>query len=103
MEMRLPESGSAIASIVAGLGRTTMDGTGVTVAAVTEAQLVDALEAMARGDIEYVILEDGDTFVQAAGDGAGPYALQFSPVPGDGLQEVRGGVDGTMMRAVLLA
>jgi hypothetical protein len=103
MLMRLPESGSVIGSIAGGLGRTTMDGTGIAVDAVTEPQLGDALDAMARGDIEYVILEDGDAFVQAAGDGAGPYALQLSPGSGDGLQEVRGGVGGETMRGVLLA
>ena len=92
--MRLPDSGSLIGSIVNGLGHTTADGTGVAVDGVTEAQLVDALDAMTRGEIEYVILEEGDEFLQAAGDGAGPYALQFSPASGDGLEEVRGGVDG---------
>ena len=55
---------------------------------------MDALDAMTRGEIEYVILEEGDEFLQAAGDGAGPYALQFSPASGDGLEEVGGGVDG---------
>jgi hypothetical protein len=103
MQMRLPDSGSLIGSIVNGLGHTTADGTGVAVDGVTEAQLVDALEAMTRGEIEYVILEEGDEFVQAAGDGAGPYALQFSPASGDGLEEVPGGVDASTVRATLLA
>ncbi len=103
MHMRLPESGSLIASVAAGLGHATADGTGIAVDAVTEPQLVEALDALVRGDIEYVIVEDGDAFLQAAGEGAGPYALQFSPASGDGMVEVPGGVDGTSMRVALLA
>jgi hypothetical protein len=103
MRMRLPDSGSLIGSILNGLGHTTADGSGVAVDGVTEAQLVDALGAMTRGEIEYVILEEGAAFVQAAGDGGGPYALQSSLVSGDGLEEVRGGVDGPTVRAALLA
>jgi hypothetical protein len=103
MQMRLPESGSLLGSIVSGLGHTTADGTGVTVDGVTEAQLVDAVAAMSRGDIEYVVLEDGAEFVQAAGDGAGPYALQFSPASGGGLEEAAGGVDASTVRSALLA
>ena len=82
MFMRLPDSGSLLGSIVNGLGHTVADGNGIAIDAVTEAQLGEALTAMASGDLEYVILEDGDAFVQAAGDGAGPYALQFSPAVG---------------------
>ncbi len=103
MFMRLPESGSLIGSIVTGLGRTVVDGNGIAVDAVTEAQLVEALVAMAAGELEYVILEDGDEFLQAAGDGGGPYALQFNPASGDGLLEVQGGVSDAAMRTALLA
>ena len=102
MDMRLPESGSLLESILSGLGRTTNDGEGLAVPAVTEAQLVEAVTAMTRGDIEYVILEDGEAFLQAAGEGAGPYALQFSPASGD-MTGVPGGVDEPTLRAVLVA
>ena len=88
MHMRLPESGSLIASVAAGLGHATADGTGIAVDAVTEPQLVEALDALVRGDIEYVIVEDGDAFLQAAGEGAGRYTLQYSPASGDGMVEV---------------
>lgn len=103
MLMRLPESGSLIAAIVSGLGRTVADGDGLAVEAVTEAQLVEALAALVAGELEYVILEDGEAFLQAAGEGAGPYALQFNPASGDGLQEVPGGVGEAAMRTALLA
>jgi len=103
MQMRLPEAGSPIAVLVNGLGRTIADGSGIAVEGVTEAQLGEGLAALARGEIEYVILESGGEFVQAAGEGAGPYALQFNPAPGDGLLEVPGGVGEAAMRAALLA
>jgi hypothetical protein len=103
MDMRLPESGSLLGSILSGLGRSANDGEGLAVPAVTEAQLVEAVTAMARGDVEYVILEQGEAFLQAAGEGAGPYALQFSPGPDGAMTEVPGGVDEPTMRAVLAA
>ena len=103
MLMRVPESGSLLATLVHGLGRTIADGEGLAIEGVAEAQLVEALSALSRGEIEYVILEGGDEFVQAAGEGAGPYALQFNPAGGDGLQDVPGGVSEAAMREALLA
>ena len=103
MDMRLPDSGSLLGTILGGLGRTTNDGEGVAVPAVTEAQLVEAVTAMTRGDIEYVILEDGEAFLQAAGEGTGPYALQFSSGGDAAMTEVPGGVDEPTLRAVLEA
>jgi hypothetical protein len=101
--MRLPDSGSILGSILDGLGRLPTDGTGVSIAAVTEAQLMGAIDAMVRGDIEYVILEDDDEFLQAAGDGDGPYALQFSSASSGGLLEVAGGVNVATLRSVFAA
>jgi ribosomal protein L12E/L44/L45/RPP1/RPP2 len=103
MVMRLPDSGSVLGSIVSGLGRAVADGQGIAVDGVTEAQLDAALAALSGGDLEYVILEDGEAFVQAAGEGAGPYALQYSPASGDGMEEVRGGVADAAMRDALRA
>jgi hypothetical protein len=103
MLMRLPESGSLLSTLTSGLGRTIADGEGVTVDGVAEAELATALSALSRGEIEYVILEDGEAFVQAAGEGVGPYALQFNPAGGDGLREVPGGVSEAAMRDALLA
>jgi hypothetical protein len=103
MQMRLPESGSPLASVLSGLGHAVTDGEGIAVEQVSEAQLVEAVAAMVAGDIEYLILEDGEAFLQAAGGGAGTFALQFSPGGGDGLREVPGGVTEAAMRTVLLA
>jgi hypothetical protein len=103
MLMRLPDSGSLLGSIASGLGHAIADGTGVAIEPVTEAQLGEAVTAMASGELEYVILEDGEAFLQAAGEGAGPYALQFSPASGDGMEEARGGATEAAMRAALQA
>lgn len=44
----------------------------------SEDQLTDALTAMERGEIEYVILQDGDHFLQAAGDAKTSYSLEYN-------------------------
>ena len=41
-------------------------------------QLDEALSALTRGDVEYLILEEGDCFLQVAGEGDGPYQVQRS-------------------------
>jgi hypothetical protein len=98
MNLRLPESG-LLESLLNGLGEAHGGG----VDSVTTAQLIEAMAAMERGDIEYVILENGDEFLQAAGIGEGPYALEFSPSSGGAMEEARGGVDARTARAVFLA
>jgi hypothetical protein len=102
MTLRLPESGSIVESLLSNLGRTPMTGGGPAMESVTEADLLEAIAAMERGDIEYVILEEGDTFLQAAGAGDGPYALEWKPGPGGDMFEVSGGADLPTIRRVLL-
>jgi hypothetical protein len=102
MTLRIPGSGTFLESWLNGVGHLPGAGDDHAVEAVTYEQLVSAVEAMERGDIEYVILENGDEFIQAAGAGSGRFAMQFSPVSGD-MEEVRGGVEATTMRGVLLA
>ena len=73
MNLRLPPSGSLLESLLNHLGTAPNDPSGdLTLEGVTEAHLVDALDALERGDVEYAILEHGDEFLQAAGtdDGA---------------------------------
>jgi len=102
MIMRIPGSGTILEALLSGLGRTTASGDDHAVDRVNDEQVVAAFDAMARGDIEYVILESGDEFLQAAGEGAGPFALQFQASSGV-MQEVRGGVDAATARVALLA
>jgi hypothetical protein len=81
-----------------------MDGAGdTTLEDVSELELIAALDSMARGNIEYVIIENGDEFLQTAGEGAGPYAIELRSDSGDHMLHVPGGVDVETMRAVLLA
>jgi hypothetical protein len=102
MDLRVPDSGSLLGSLLSGLGRSLEEGGDLALPGVTAPQLDEAIAAMVRGDIEYLILEDRGSFLQAAGDSDGPYALQVDP--GDGvLLEVPGGVNATEMRDVLLA
>jgi hypothetical protein len=72
-----------------------------TVRGATEAQIAEAIDAMTRGHLEYVILEEAGRFVQAAGEGTGPYALQYFPGGSESMIEVPGGVDAETMRTVL--
>lgn len=43
-----------------------------------ESKLTDALAALERGDIEYVILTDDARFMQAAGDARSGYVLEYN-------------------------
>jgi hypothetical protein len=103
MRLRLPESGSILESLLNHLGHTTGTPAGPVVEATDEAQVERALDALERGDIEFVILEDDDAFLQAAGSGDGPYALQFSPDSSGRLLEAPGGVDRQTMRRSMMA
>jgi hypothetical protein len=100
--MRIPGSGSILESVLNGFGTDAVGGDDAAVDAVNDVQLLHAIDAMSQGDIEYVIIENGNEFVQAAGAGDGPFALEFSPASG-AMQEVRGGVDVDTVRVVLLA
>jgi hypothetical protein len=102
--MRLPESASFVGSLLGSLGRAVSAHTDTTdVEGVTEAELSEALDAMARGDIEYVILETGSAFLQAAGSGDGPYQVQFQPDEREALVDLTGVLDWPRVRQVLLA
>ena len=68
MNLRLPASGSLLESIIARPGASPMDGAGdTTLEDVSERELAAALDSMERGDIEYVIVVNGDEFLQTAG------------------------------------
>lgn len=45
---------------------------------VTAQQVTDALASLGRGDIEFVILSDGNRFMQAAGDTRSGYTLEYN-------------------------
>ena len=103
MNLRLPVSGSVLESLPNRPGASPTDmADSTTLENVTEAEVVQAVDEMPRGHIEYVILEDGAKFLQAAGEGAGPYALQYSPGADGAMIEVPGGVDADTMRKVPL-
>ena len=102
MDLRLPSSGLLIESFLDGLGREATDlAGGTTLSNLSGPQLDQALDALEHAHIEYVILEHGEAFLQAAGDGDGPYQVQFSSGPAGPIMEIRGGVSAATMRSIL--
>jgi len=102
MDLRLPGSGLMLEVLLDNLGTTAVDPTGASgVSSVSQEQLDRAIAALERGEIEYIILEDGEAFLQAAGEGAGPYAVQFNPGAGEDLIEISAGADVNTMRETL--
>lgn len=70
----------------------------------TQDQLRGALDAMARGHLEFVTLEaDDGRFVQAAGQGGGPYELQRCDGDPDGMVRAAGSPDSTCVATVMSA
>ena len=53
------------------------------------------LASLWQGEIEYLIVEEGPVYVQIAGDGDGPYMLQYCPGDDVPMWQVEPGVDGT--------
>lgn len=100
MDMKLPDSGSWLDALFSDTTSAHL-GDAFVMRDVSEADLVAAIESMVRGDIEFVILEDGDAFIQAAGQDDGPYQLNFKPANDDQLYEVAGGVSGDAMKSGL--
>ena len=103
MMMRLPEGSSWVEALFSSTSAPSAGTSGNTIDEVNEAQLIDALEAMARADIEYVILEHGEAFLQSAGDADGPYQLEFRAASHEPIVAVSGGVDRAGVRQVMLA
>ena len=102
MNLRLPESGSLAESLLNSLGRTVANAApGSTVGDVTATQLSSALDALARGDIEFVVLENGDDFLQAAG--GAPFMLQHNDGQTKMMSAAVGGVDERTLRAAFSA
>lgn len=78
----------------------TYDGTGGGVKAnATEDDLIDALAAMERGDLEYVILEDNASkmFMQAAGEARSGYDLEYNNGVDDSMFRAQGKISGAQV------
>lgn len=69
----------------------------------TEDDLIYALAALERGDIEYVGLEDDTSkmFMQTAGDGANGYILECNNGQDDSMMRAPGTLSGTQIIAAL--
>lgn len=103
MDMKLPDSGSWLDDLFGDVTSAHL-GDAFVMQGVNEADLNAAIEAMVRGDIEFVILEDsvhGDGFLQAAGQGDGPYQLNYKAANDETLYEVTGGVSVDRVKSAL--
>ena len=102
MRLRVPDSGSLVDALIGSLGDPSHAVSGdLGIDDASPEQLNDALDALVRGDIEYVMLEDGDDFLQVAGEGDGPYQVEVSQQ--ERLREIPGGMDAPSMRALVAA
>jgi hypothetical protein len=83
MELRLPGGGSFLDAFTT--ASESVDGSGhQVVASPSAADLDEALEGLQHGHVEFVILDDGGSFLQVAGEGDGPYQLEWWPAGSDG-------------------
>ncbi len=64
-----------------------------------EDDLIDALAALERGDIEFVILQDNASkiFMQAAGDARSGYGLQYNNGADDSMFQAQGKMSGAQI------
>jgi hypothetical protein len=68
------------------------------------AEVDQALDALRDGHVEYVILEvSDDHFLQAAGDGDGPYVLQRCAGDAGAMASAPGGADADTVRRAMHA
>lgn len=82
-----------------------LDSSNVAYPNATEEQLIEALAALERGDIEFVIVQDDRTprFIQTSGGPAEGYYLQYSEGQDDSMFEVQGTLSGADVTAALAA
>lgn len=76
MEIQIPESGNLLDSLLSVNDIT--DPSSPVIPDATEDKLIPVLDAMESGDIEYVILNDGNKFLQAAADARSGYLLEYN-------------------------
>lgn len=62
-----------------------------------EAQLLEALAALERGEVEYVVLSDGARFMQAAGDARSGYVLEYNDGADDAMMHAQGKITGAQV------
>ncbi len=63
----------------------------------TENDLSEALAALERGEVEYVVLMDGARFMQAAGDARSGYVLEYNSDADDTLFRAQGEITGAQI------
>ena len=98
MQMRVPSGGSVFDALA---NTTPYDGNDTAIEGVTLEQLDQALTALHAGHIEYIVLADGEAFLQVAGEGEGPYQVEYNPGQvEDQIQSVSGASIATVAAAM---
>jgi hypothetical protein len=77
MELHLPD-GNAFIDMLLSTNTAYLGATDAVIPDADDAKLMAALTALARGEIEYVVLADGECFLQAAGDARSGYVLEYN-------------------------
>ena len=106
MELRIPGGGAFLTGMFGGQDGGLVGSESVIVAAepdLTPAHLDEVLARLNRGEIEYVSLTHEPAFLQAAGEGVGPYQLEYNPGQLENQVGVAGGVPLDDVRRVFLA
>lgn len=105
MDLLFPPGGAGLLDLVS--GSSTFGGltdAGHQRAPATPETLERLLTSLWQGEIEYVIVEEGPVFVQIAGEGDGPYLVEYCPgpdVPMWSAGDAGRGVDGLTACTVL--
>lgn len=77
MELHIPDGNTFIDMLVS-TNTAYMGATDAVIPDSDENKLMAALTALARGEIEYVLLADDERFMQAAGDARSGYVLEYN-------------------------
>jgi hypothetical protein len=77
MDIHIPD-GSNFFDLLLHAGTAYMGSTDAVIPDADEDKLMAALAALERGDVEYVVLADGERFMQAAGDARSGYVLEYN-------------------------
>jgi hypothetical protein len=100
MELLFPSGGAGLLDLVFS-SHSDLAGGSHEAAAADPATLERLLSSLWQGHIEYLIVAEGPVFVQIAGEGDGPYALEHCPGEDAPMWCVEGGVDGLTACTVL--
>lgn len=96
MDIHIPD-GNNLVDILVNTDRAYHGDSDAVIPDADEAQLLEALAALERGDVEYVVLSDGARFMQAAGDARSGYVLEYNDGTDDAMMHAQGKITGAQV------